>query len=161
MKGTINQLPKRSRLGDKAMSVRNHATRFQRRRPSYKHRRRGGAIADLAVCLPVVVLLIVGSIEACSMMFVKQSLHIAAYEGIRRAVTSGASAESAIARAEQILSERHVNDAQLELIPQTVDQVNRGNDVVIRVTAPVQSNSLMRLNFFKNNLVVEATMVKE
>lgn len=95
------------------------------------------------------------------MMFVKQSLHIAAYEGIRHAITSGATDETAIARAEQILSERHVKDAELELIPSDVDQVNRGNDVVIRVSAPVQSNSLMRLNFFKNDLVVEATMVKE
>ena len=46
--------------------------------------RRGGG--ELAVCLPVVVLLVIATIEACSAMFLKQSLTVAAYEGVRTAL---------------------------------------------------------------------------
>ena len=42
------------------------------------------------MCLPIIVLLVIGTIEACSMVFLKQSLAIAAYEGARTAIIPGA-----------------------------------------------------------------------
>ena len=49
-------------------------------------RRRGVAASELAVCLPVIVLLVLAMIEACTMIFLKQSLTVAAYEGVRTAI---------------------------------------------------------------------------
>src|SRR5262245_11435218 len=51
---------------------------------------RGVAAAELAVCLPIVVLLVLATIEACSALFLKQSLTVAAYEGVRTAIEEGA-----------------------------------------------------------------------
>ena len=48
--------------------------------------RSGVAAVEFAVCLPVLVVLILGSIECCSMIFLRQSLAIVAYEGLRVAV---------------------------------------------------------------------------
>ena len=39
------------------------------------------AVVELAVCLPVLVLIIMGSIEACNLTFLKQKLTEAAYQG--------------------------------------------------------------------------------
>ncbi len=46
-------------------------TRLQQRR------RRGVAATEFAVCLPIIVLLVLGTIEACSLIFLKQTLAIA------------------------------------------------------------------------------------
>ena len=66
-------------------------------------KRFGAAAVELAVCLPAIVLLILGSIEACTMVFVKQSLHIAAYEGVRRAIRYDSSEQSVLERCEQTI----------------------------------------------------------
>ena len=68
-------------------SFREHANRIadigssMKRQASYSNRRgrRGVAAAELAVCLPIVVLMVIATIEACSALFLKQSLTVAAY----------------------------------------------------------------------------------
>jgi Flp pilus assembly protein TadG len=45
--------------------------------------RNGAAVVELAAVLPVFVLLLMGTIETCNMIFLQQSLKIAAYEGAR------------------------------------------------------------------------------
>jgi len=41
--------------------------------------KRGAAVVEFAILLPVFVLILFGSIEACSMIFLQQSLEMAAY----------------------------------------------------------------------------------
>ena len=43
-------------------------------------------MVELAVCLPVIALLVLASIEACTMIFVQQGLETVAYETARFAV---------------------------------------------------------------------------
>lgn len=124
-------------------------------------KRRGAAVVELAVCLPAIVLLILGSIEACTMVFVKQSLHIAAYEGVRRAIRYDASEPAVLQRCQQILDERNIHNATIEITPSSLDGVGRGNDIAVRITAPAHDNTIMRLRFFGGQLEAQATMVKE
>ena len=121
----------------------------------------GTAIVELAVCLPAIVLLVLGSIEACTMVFVKQSLHISAYEGVRNAIKSDGTAAKAIARANQILDERGVQDANVTVTPALPQDAELGDIVTVRITTPAVSNSIMRLQFFGGNLESEVTMSKE
>ena len=119
------------------------------------------AVVELAVCLPAIVLLVVGSIEACSMVFVKQGLHIAAYEGIRRGILYDGTEDLVKSRCQQILNERRIKGATIELTPAQPETVAQGNEITVRITVPVVENSLMRLRFFDGQLEAEATMVKE
>ena len=48
--------------------------------------RKGAAVVEFAVCLPVVVLIVLGSIEAASLLFLKQTLVQASYEGVKVAI---------------------------------------------------------------------------
>jgi len=60
-----------------------------RRRSNYhlnRGSRRAVAASELAVCLPILVLLVLAMIESCTMIFLKQSLTVSAYEGIRKAI---------------------------------------------------------------------------
>ena len=64
--------------------------------------RRAVAAAEFAVCLPILVLLVFGSIEASSFIFLKQALSVAAYEGAREAALSNSTATAAEDRATHI-----------------------------------------------------------
>src|SRR5436305_6888714 len=79
--------------------------------------KRGVAAAELAVCLPVVVLIVVATIESCSAMFLKQSLTVAAYEGVRTAIATGGSAANAQTVCNAILKDRRVQGSHITINP--------------------------------------------
>ena len=127
-----------------------------------QHRRSGTATAEFAVCLPLLLVLIFGSIEACTMIFLKQSLTIAAYEGVRVAISSGATNTDAETAANQILTERGVNGGAVTSAPAVISTVPVGQYITITVTAPCNLNSPLRGWFFNNvSLRGQATMMKE
>ncbi|TWT55143.1 TadE-like protein [Rubripirellula amarantea] len=124
--------------------------------------RRGVATVELAVCLPVLVLLVFGAIEASSFIFLKQSLNVAAYEGVREAVRVGSSNGNGQNRAENILNARSVNDFNVAFLNGDVSAIDRGEDVVIEVSAPTNSNSPLVGQFIPNRtLTARVVMVKE
>lgn len=124
--------------------------------------RRGVAAAEFAVCLPVMVLLVLGMIETCSMIFLKQSLAVAAYEGAHMAVKPGATSAEVRATCQGILRDRRVNAANIQINPGSVDAVAPGDYMTIRVTAPSDRNGVLPLKFFRGkNLESAATVMKE
>ena len=131
-----------------------------------RRRRRAGnrkavAAVEFAVCLPVLVLLVFGSIEASSFIFLKQSLSVASYEGAREAAKSNSTDADAVARAEAILNSRGVNDFEVRF-PEGVDGVERGKQIVCEVTAPTRTNSPLAGDFVANrNLTTRVVMLKE
>ena len=132
------------------------------KRSYHARKRRGVAAVEFAVCLPVIVLLVFGSIEASSFIFLKQSLSVAAYEGIREAIRDGASNASAIERAENILNARQVEDFNISILGGDVQTTPRGTAIVIEVSAPTETNSPLAGSFVNNRtLVSRVVMVKE
>ncbi|MFK7818392.1 MAG: TadE/TadG family type IV pilus assembly protein [Planctomycetaceae bacterium] len=124
--------------------------------------RRGTAAVEFAVCLPVIVMLVFGGIEASSMIFLKQSLNVAAYEGVREAASRSATNESTSARVSEILESRNVEGYRLQLPNRSVEQINRGGKIAIVVTAPSRWNSPIAGRFLKTTTVTaRASMVKQ
>lgn len=125
------------------------------------NRRRGTAAVEFAVCLPVIVLLVFGSIEASSYIFLKQSLHVACYEGVREAAKTGATSDGANARAQTILDGRQVNGYEIRF-PNGVEAIDRGDQVICEVTAPTGPNSPLAGDFLANRaLTARVVMLKE
>jgi len=50
---------------------------------------RAAAVAEPAICLPLIVFLLLASLEACSMIFRDHNLTIASHEGVRVAINCG------------------------------------------------------------------------
>ncbi|TWU04672.1 TadE/TadG family type IV pilus assembly protein [Stieleria varia] len=133
--------------------------RTSRRRGSH---RRGVAAVEFAVCLPVIVLLVFGSIEASSFIFLKQSLSVAAYEGVREAVREKATDATALERAENVLTSRDVDGFQVTFPNGNIASAQRGDRIVCQVTAPTQPNSPLAGQFVTNRvLTARVVMVKE
>lgn len=127
-----------------------------------RKRRSGIAAAEFAVCLPIVLFIVFGSIEACTMIFLKQSLTVAAYEGVRVAIEQGATNGDTAVASDQVLTDRRVASGTIETIPADISTVSVGEYITVRVQAPCNKNSAMSGWFFNNvTLKGEATMMKE
>jgi Flp pilus assembly protein TadG len=125
-------------------------------------RRRGVAAVEFAVLLPVIALLVFGSIEAASFIFLKQALQVAAYEGIREAVRSTGTEADATDRAGSILKARQVRDATVRFPEGDLAAAKRGDRVVIEITAPTSTNSPLAGLWINNQtLSARLLMLKE
>ncbi len=113
-------------------------------RVRHRQRRRGAAVVECAMVLPVLFLLTFGTIEASSTIFLKEAATIAAYEGAREAVKRRATTQDAATAATTILDQRGVASggriitvspnptgaAILEPITVTVSVPTNGNTVI-------------------------------
>ncbi len=131
----------------------------QRRR---RHARSGAAVVEFAVCLPILMVMILGSIEATSAIFLKQSLVAAAYEGIREAAKLRATAASANQFATDVLNARQVRSFRVVFTPADPATVARGERVTVEVSAPISANSPFIGKVIQDRtLTARAVMIKE
>jgi hypothetical protein len=135
---------------------------FARRRPKAAGSRRGVAAAELAVCLPVIVLLVIATIEACSALFLKQSLTVAAYEGVRVAIANGSTLTDIETTCEQILTDRKIKGARVTVRPSDMASVRPGDYLDVEVSAPCDANSVIPTSFYRGRtLSATASMMVE
>lgn len=106
-----------------------------------KQARRGAAVIELAACLPVLMLLLFGSIEAANMMFLKQALTAAAYEAAREAVKPDGSTAVATQLAIDVVNSRGITGHTVTLNPSSVEGLLPGQIIAATVTAPSDANS--------------------
>lgn len=124
-------------------------------------RRRGVAAAEFAVCLPMLVLALLGMIECCSMVFLKQSLAVAAYEGAHTALQPGATSADVRAVCTQILRDRRVQSADIQITP-NLESTDEGQYLTVAISAPTRPNSVLPAPLLRGRtLTSRATMMKE
>ena len=136
------------------------------RRQNYKRKaarnRKGAAVVEFAVCLPLLFLIMLGSIEAANMLFLRQALVQASYEGAKAAIRLDADNFDVEEVANFVAEGRRVEGFTVETVPADVTTVAQGEFIRVRTTAPVNSNSFISGTVFRNlTLDAEAVMVKE
>jgi len=131
-------------------------------RSIHKRVRKGVAVVELAVCLPVLTLIVLATIESSAMIFLHQSLSIAAYEGARIALVPTAEAENVRYQAELILEGREVNHPTVTVTPANFTGYPAGSWIQVQASAPFADNSLAGGWLF-NGKTITATveMMKE
>jgi len=127
-----------------------------------RHTRSGTATVELAVCLPTILLLILGSIECCSMIFLQQSLKICSYEGARTAIRFDSTNSEVTDCCNEMITYRHIYGATVTITPSDVASVPRGEIITVEVRAACGDNTFVPRALFSNRtLVGKCTMVKE
>jgi Flp pilus assembly protein TadG len=130
--------------------------------PRRSRTRRAAAAAELALCLPLIVLLLLASIEACSMIFLDHGLTIASYEGVRAAIHYDSTNADVNARTNEIITQRAIADTTVSTNPSNVANVNKGDPITVTVSAPSDSNMIIPPWFYGGRtLTARTTMVKE
>ena len=105
--------------------------------------RRAVAAVELAICLPLLVMLPLATYEACSMIFLNHSLTITGYEGVRVAINYDSTNADVMSRCNEIITERNVYDSNITLSVADVAEVPRGTPITITVSAPCDANAII------------------
>lgn len=134
----------------------------KKRRITGNRLRRGAAVVEFAVCLPVIIIIVFGAIEAASLLFLRQALIQSAYEGVKVAIKANAESSDVLAAAESVAAGRNLSDMTVTLEPSDVSTATPGDLIRVTISAPGDSNSLIQFGPFKNRTVsARAVMVKE
>ena len=113
----------------------------QRRFRNASHRR-GAAVVELAICLPVIVILMLATMEACTMLYVQQKLKTTAFEGARVGIIPDAKAENVSYQCQLLLDGGGVSGYSVTLDPADPRTLNQGDYLTVTVSAPFAANSL-------------------
>jgi Flp pilus assembly protein TadG len=99
---------------------------------------------ELAFCLPILMIIVLGSIEATNAIFLKEHLTSAAYEGARSAITPGQTSAGATQAAQNVLTQFGISEGTVTITPTITASTPTGTQVTVNVTAPLSSNSCMQ-----------------
>lgn len=128
---------------------------------SRRSRSKGNAVVELAVCLPVIVLFVMGMIELTHFIYLKQAVAAAAYEGAKVAVKSSANDTIVTQRALNVLSARNIQGGSVTVNP-SAGTGPRGAAVVVTVSAPSSANRIVTPRFIYGvDARASASMVRE
>ena len=105
-------------------------------------RRRAIATVELAICLPVLSLIVFGSIQATNLIFLQHATTAAAYEGSLEMAKSNATNSSVQSRIQQVLDAREVVNTTIRILPAGTDitRTPAGTLLTLEVVADVRPN---------------------
>jgi len=136
-------------------------SRVSKLRKGSRHRS-GLASVELAFVLPVLLILVLGTIEVCQRIFLRQSAVIVVYEGSRMAARSTSSNADVMARCLTMLTQRRVNGATVTITPADLLSQPPGTQIRVRVSVPWANNSPTRFVLQdQGSIEVDAYMLRE
>ncbi|MGB7329306.1 MAG: TadE family protein [Rubripirellula sp.] len=123
--------------------------------------RRAVAAVEFAVCLPILTLVVFGTIEMSHGIFAKQAGTAAAYEAARLATSSGGTEVAARQRADEVLNAMNIDGGTVQITPEVNAAMSRGTVVTVTVEIPSELNS-SGLNFImpSRQITTSIAMVK-
>lgn len=122
--------------------------------------RHGAALVELALVLPVVLLLVAALLEFSRASMLKQSADTAAYEAARVGIVAAARRADIIAAADSLLRSAQLKQWSVMITPTTIDE--RTAWVRVQVDVPVAENSWISPFFFRGQTISSAvTLVTE
>lgn len=104
--------------------------------------RRGTAISELAICLPILVITVLASIELCNVKHLKQALIAACYEGALVGSQPRATEDMIVQRIDAVLAARGIVNSTISVDGNgaTFDSLAAGDLFTVQVTAPTVEN---------------------
>ena len=123
---------------------------------------RGAAAVEVALVLPLLLLILFATIETCSMIHLQQALKVAAYEGARVALINGTNEGNVQAAAQQVLKDRRVGGGSVNIEPSNYGAAASGTMIQVTVAAPAKGNILVGALFYGGRtLTTKVEMMKE
>ena len=122
--------------------------------------RRGAVLVELALVIPIVLLLVTAFLELSRVAMLKHSADSAAYEGARIGIVPGALPGAAVQAAEELLQSAKIKDAEILIAPVTI--VEETPFVTVKVSIPISPNSWISPFFFKKgDISSSVTLITE
>ncbi|MGB7343548.1 MAG: TadE family protein [Pirellulaceae bacterium] len=131
-----------------------------RRRKLNNASRRGVAVVELAVCLPVIVFLLLATIEACVMLQIQQNAAITAYEGARIGIMPGADASVVQLQCGMLLDDRGIENYTILTSPSDLSSMEVGDQLTVTVEIDCSANSVIGGTFIDGKTISESVVMK-
>ena len=118
--------------------------------------------------LPVVFIFMLGTLEICGGLYLKETLTVCAFESVRVGVRRGATAQDCIDRAIEVLEERQVNFPENDpaygvfVEPTNFNSLSALDPITVTIRAPSADNTVFIFDHLANRDVeASVTMVRE
>ena len=135
---------------------------LRRKRP--RRARKAAATVEFAICIPVLITLTIGTMDLCSMIFLKESVTLAAYEGARRGVGRGRTNADVTQRIAEFLDDRDIDYDQAQLVAFSSPDFNSADtldNVTVTVTVPTDGNLIIPSSMFGNMTVTSSVTLRK
>ena len=124
-------------------------------RPSSKYNqatcRRGVAIVEFAIALPIVLLIFVGMIEISRILLLQHTADTAAYEGARSGMVPGATSDEASKAAQLLLAAAGLKSSSITVTPTLI--IENTPLITVRVEIPIAPNAWISPKWFADSFV--------
>jgi Flp pilus assembly protein TadG len=126
---------------------------FVTRRKSKRSVRRGVALVEFALTAPLLFLILFASIEFMRVNTIVNSIENAAYEGARRGIVPGATADEVVAEAKALTDAIGIRNAVIDVEPTeiTLDTPQ----ITVTVNVPADSNAFIAPRFFAGDTITK------
>lgn len=113
-----------------------------------KKRSRGAVTVEVALCLPVLMTILLGSYELARANMMMHSTESAAYEGARVGIIPGATPEGVRAAVGRVLNSVGVRTFDIDITPAVI--TNQTVDIEVLVTVPLRENLALPTFFIQD-----------
>ena len=114
---------------------------------------------ELAVFLPVLFAITMGTIETCRMLYLRQSLKIAAYECARLGIVPDVKAEDLQSQCDAILLGRGLNGYEFSCTPSNLSNLKYGEFLTTTASIPAQESTLLGSWFYQGKVFTESVTI--
>lgn len=125
--------------------------------------RDGIAVTECALCIPLIIMFTLFAIEVSTVLFLKETITIAAYEGSRIGIQRGGTDVNVENRIKNLLKERGVSFGSdvVEISNPSFNTADALEHVTVTVNVPVNGNLFSGWIFDGRELDASVTMRKE
>jgi len=133
----------------------------------YRPRRREGAAAlELALMLPLFLLLLIGILELGRAVMIVQIMTSSSREACRQAIIDGANEAQIKSIAHDYLNSAGISSGVVQIrnkdgVETALDEIGPLEKVTLHLEVPYDENSLMKIWFVGRTLVTEVSMRRE
>ena len=117
-------------------------------------------MVELAICLPILVLILLATIEACAMLHLKQNVTVTAAEGARVGVIPGTGAGTVSAQCQMLLDDRGITGYSVTMSPSDPSTMSPGDMFTVTVSADCVANSLLGGVFYEGKTISESVVMR-
>jgi Flp pilus assembly protein TadG len=121
--------------------------------------RHGAVVVEMAICLPLLFFFFLTALEFSRVNMIRQTVENAVYEGSRRGVVPGATADDCRNAAQAVLNSVSTNDADIEVAPATLN--DNVAEVTVSIEVPVNSNSWVVPFFFQDRVITSSMTLRK
>lgn len=129
---------------------------------STRTNRSGVAAVEAAFCFPLIIILMLGTLEITAGLYLRESLSVCSFEACRTGTRRGSTAADVEARALEVLADRGVTGASFTITPPSFDDLDALDQISVAISAPTAGNSIFIFDNLVNRTVrSRVTMIRE